>query len=711
MFLFRRQTIGRQMAFMLAIPFLGLVFFAGTGMLQRFQLQREAYRVQTLTGLAATMSAFVHETQKERGLTGGFLGSQGQKFRDELTAQRLSTDKSAAELNRVFADVELAPFGATFQQALGAARRDFYDKLGSHRRTVDALTITARDGISYYTQLNTAFLDVIASMDRLTSHTDISSRLSAYAQFLLAKEKTGIERALLTNAFSRGKFESIDEFQKVVTVIATQDTFLQVFLSAATPAQRTLYHQKMQGRFLDETARLRRLALDSFSKADFGGVDASHWFAMITGKINLMKEVEDQLTTDLLGVVHALATQARNSLIGFTVMTPGLIGLASLLAYRIARRMTRATAVALQVARGIAEGKLQHTITVASEDEIGQLLQALQTMCERLQQIVSDVQNAASNVSVCTHEIVQGNSDLSQRTQEQASALEETASSMEEMTSTVQQNANNALQATHLAANACAQAEEGGAVVRQAVAAMADLSRSSTHIADIIGVIDSIAFQTNLLALNAAVEAARAGDQGRGFAVVAAEVRKLAQRSAEAAKEIKTLIVDSVEKVANGTRLVDASGQALQGIVTSVQHVSNIVAEIAAASREQAAGIEQVNKAVLQMDEMTQQNAAMVEQAAAASTSVDTEARHLQHLMSFFQMHHATSPAAHHTTVTRAVAATDSIHLARGASQASASGLSTAVGLTPQADLGGQSRRREALQTADKDPEHDWVEF
>src|SRR5262245_13855157 len=304
----------------------------------------------------------------------------------------------------------------------------------------------------------------------------------------------------------------------------------------------------------------------------------------------------------------------------------------------VTRSITQPMAMAVRVAEGIAAGELHHDIRVTARDETGRLLQAMQSMREQLRQIVGEIRQASGNVSNAASEIVQGNTELSQRTQEQASALEETASSMEEMYSTVKQNADNARQANQLAANARAQAEQGGEVVSKAVRAMAEIGHSSKKIADITGVIDGIAFQTNLLALNAAVEAARAGEQGRGFAVVAAEVRKLAQRSAEAAKEIKALISDSVEKIEGGTRLVDASGQTLNDIVTAVKKVSDIVAEIALASQEQSAGIEQVNKAVMQMDEMTQQNAALVEEAAAASESVDTQARSLQQLMVFFTL-------------------------------------------------------------------------
>jgi methyl-accepting chemotaxis protein len=262
----------------------------------------------------------------------------------------------------------------------------------------------------------------------------------------------------------------------------------------------------------------------------------------------------------------------------------------------------------------------------------------LNELLENMASMVLKIKAAAFEVHRGADEISQGNANLSQRTEEQSSSLEETASSMEEMTSTVKQNADNAGQANQLAIAARDQAERGGAVTGQAVQAMGAINDASNKIADIIGVIDEIAFQTNLLALNAAVEAARAGEQGRGFAVVASEVRALAGRSATAAKEIKALIEDSVQKVGEGARLVNESGATLEQIVTSVKKVSDIVAEIAAASREQSSGIEQVNKAVMQMDEMTQQNAALVEQASAASQSMADQARSLSDMMARYQV-------------------------------------------------------------------------
>jgi len=291
----------------------------------------------------------------------------------------------------------------------------------------------------------------------------------------------------------------------------------------------------------------------------------------------------------------------------------------------------------VQVMSAVAHGDLTRKIKSDYEGSFGQLKDDVNATIAKLTEVMGEINNSATSVLSSSQEIAQGNTDLSQRTEQQASSLEETASSMEEMTSTVRQNADNARQANQLASSTREQAEQGGQVVSKAITAMTGITESSNKIAAIIGVIDEIAFQTNLLALNAAVEAARAGEQGRGFAVVASEVRNLAGRSATAAKEIKELIEDSVVKVEEGSKLVDASGQTLDEIMNSVKKVSDIIAEIAAASQEQSEGIEQVNKAIAQMDEMTQQNAALVEEAAAASESMGEQAGNLSKMVGFFK--------------------------------------------------------------------------
>ncbi|KGH28529.1 methyl-accepting chemotaxis protein [Comamonas testosteroni] len=316
----------------------------------------------------------------------------------------------------------------------------------------------------------------------------------------------------------------------------------------------------------------------------------------------------------------------------------GALVLGALGAWWLTRGITHPLAEAVRVARTVAANDLTSSITVNSRDETGLLLEALRHMNDNLARVVSDVRSGAEGIATASSEIDTGNQDLSSRTEQQASSLEQTAAAMEELSSTVRQNADNARQANQLAASASQVAQQGGRVVTGVVSTMDTINTSSRKIADIISVIDGIAFQTNILALNAAVEAARAGEQGRGFAVVASEVRNLAQRSAEAAKDIKTLINDSVSKVEEGSRQVAEAGRTMDQIVESVKRVTDIMAEITAATSEQSTGIDQVHQAITLMDQATQQNAALVEEAAAATGSLKAQASELTAAVSVFRI-------------------------------------------------------------------------
>jgi methyl-accepting chemotaxis protein len=345
---------------------------------------------------------------------------------------------------------------------------------------------------------------------------------------------------------------------------------------------------------------------------------------------SMQQAVQAQLQRNL-----AVLRATRNRMVVLLALAVALgIGFMGVVIGTTVSGMNAAAAV---VAR-LADGDYTHPISAHGSDELARMMLALGSMQTKLSSVLSSVKDSAITVATAARQINAGTSDLSSRTEQQAANLEETASSMEEMTATVKQNADNAKLANKLAQAARDQAEHGGAIVEQTVAAMAAIDVSSKKIADIISVIDEIAFQTNLLALNAAVEAARAGDQGRGFAVVASEVRNLAQRSASAAKEIKGLIHDSVGKVAEGGRLVSESGRHLGEIVASVKKVSDVVGEISNASQEQAASAEEISRAVLQMDESTQQNAAMVEEASAAASSMNEQAARLSELTAYFRL-------------------------------------------------------------------------
>jgi methyl-accepting chemotaxis protein len=374
---------------------------------------------------------------------------------------------------------------------------------------------------------------------------------------------------------------------------------------------------------------------------DYPGV-----FGQTKNGVNSTVDALTKIVAEIQAIVEAAAVQGSfstkmdmNGKLGYTKTLAELLN-------QLSNVTDDAMHDIMRVAQSLANADLTQKITKDYPGLFGQTKDGVNTTVDNLQKLVNEVKVSVDSIGTASKEIASGNADLSQRTEEQASSLEETAASMEELTSTVKQNSENAKQANQLAHSASSVAEKGGAVVHEVVGTMSAINESSRKIVDIISVIDGIAFQTNILALNAAVEAARAGEQGRGFAVVAAEVRNLAQRSAAAAKEIKSLIDDSVEKVDGGTKLVDEAGKTMEEIVNAVKRVTDIMSEISAASAEQSQGIEQVNQAITQMDEVTQQNAALVEEAAAAAESLEEEAQNLTKSVSVFKMAEGQQAAA-----------------------------------------------------------------
>jgi methyl-accepting chemotaxis protein len=373
-----------------------------------------------------------------------------------------------------------------------------------------------------------------------------------------------------------------------------------------------------------------RAAVAEFVKGDYAQ-SAKAYLAAIDGFVALQRQKGER------ALAAANADRSRILLIG-AVLVLSIIGLAGFVAATLVRSIRQPLQESIRVAGAIAEGDLTQRIATDRRDEFGSLMRALQHMNESLGRVVGNVRASTDSISTASAEIATGNTDLSSRTEQTASNLQQAASSMEQLTGTVRQSADSARQANQLASSAAEVAQRGGSVVAQVVSTMDEINASSKKISDIIGVIDGIAFQTNILALNAAVEAARAGEQGRGFAVVAGEVRSLAQRSAEAAREIKGLIGSSVDKVEAGSRLVADAGATMSEIVGSVQRVTDIIGEITAASSEQSDGIGQINSAVTQLDQMTQQNAALVEESAAAAESLREQANRLAEVVSVFRV-------------------------------------------------------------------------
>lgn len=593
------------------------------------------------SGIAPTRSLLkaIQLTQQHRGLSAIVLNGN-----DTTVAKRKAKQD---EVEKAY-----AALGPIIKQLGHAQAIDTWAKIEGEwpvlADKVSQTAITPAESFAQHTaligrlfKLNDIFLDhfelafdqdaashylVIAAAVNIPQLTEVLGRMRARGAAILTRKNASLEdrvafAALVDNA------SQLNHAVKNALEKATQ----------ASPQLKNSLDSTMHTAFNAAEKRLH-LAQSEIIKAEQFSMEPAEFFAQLTDAIDAQFKLDDLAFAELMATLTSREHDLKTSAYTLTAGLVLVVCLGVLLAWIVVRSITRPMQRAVAVAQQIAGGDLADNITVIGSDEAARLLVSLEGMRSSLANIVAEVRYGSETINVAAGQLASGTLDLSSRTEEQASALQQTASSMEQLTSTVKQNADNARQANGLVNSASQVAMRGGAVVSEVVDTMGTISASAKKIADIIGVIDSIAFQTNILALNAAVEAARAGEQGRGFAVVATEVRGLAQRSAAAAKEIKTLIEDSVAKVDAGTRLVGDAGATMDEVVDSIKRVTDLMAEISAASQEQSAGIDQINRAIAQMDQVTQQNAALVEQAGSASQGMHEQTSALAKLVSVFKV-------------------------------------------------------------------------
>ncbi|WP_075879587.1 methyl-accepting chemotaxis protein [Vreelandella massiliensis] len=629
-----RTPMRAKFALVLALPLLALAWFAINGVLERQAAVRELDRLYAMTELAQSAGDWVHQIQLERGMTAGFLGSEGESFSEQLIQQRRNVDDAAAAFREQRDALAEGVLSEAARDDLTQLNRQ-WERTGRIRGDVDNLDIATREVLGHYTGINQQLMTLVGELSQLTREGEISRQLAAYFNLLEAKDLAGIERAMLANAFAADGMTP-QALRNFLSLLGEEKAFLTAFRALSRPEVRDALDQALSGPEIERLIERRELAISQYDTGGYN-VDPEQWFEWQTVKIGRLKALEDNVAENVITTTAALRSEARQALWVYLAVAILSSAVAVIVAVLMVRTITGPLKRALNsiATRG---NDLTQRLEVPGTDELSKLYRAFNDASADTERLAAEVKRNAQSVEVASGEIAQGNQDLAQRTEEQSASLVQTASSMEEITATVRQTADNAHQAQRMTNDVAHEAQDAASVASRAQQAMQQIHEANDQVTTIIAAIDNIAFQTNLLALNASVEAARAGEHGRGFAVVADEVRKLASRSAQEADQIRKLIDNNVAKISEGESLVNSTSDTLETISQRVQKVAGLVDEMASATTEQSSGIEEINRAMTQLEEVTQQNAALVEQVAAASRSLDEQAEDMAEMIGKYKV-------------------------------------------------------------------------
>ncbi|MEB7558802.1 nitrate- and nitrite sensing domain-containing protein [Kluyvera cryocrescens] len=623
----------RMKLFIALFPLLlALIWFAGSGMLSRIGTERQMDTIGQLTTLARSTGDVVHQLQRERGMSAGFIGARGQQFRDEILVQRKLTDDALVKLNQALARTDTN----LIQGNIAATLKMFKDNIQSldaTRNAISALNIEASKSTQFYTQTISGLLSFVGGIGQLSASGPMVNELAAFYSLLNLKEQAGIERALLTNVFSVDRF-SDGQFRMLSDVVGKQEAWLTATRRFSSEAQAAELDKALASAEVTRALELRTIALNKAQEGGFG-VKPTDWFTAQTKRIEILRQVETQAADALLAHSAALAHNARVDWQSFLAISLIALLIAIAFAMIVVRSIQQQLTNTLKTINEM-DGDLTRRLDVPGSDELSALNRAYNQAIENIQHIVQEIKSGALILSNTSSDITDGNQDLAQRTDEQAASIVETAASMEQISTAISQTAHNASEAERLTQSMANDVMDATRVSNEASQSMAAIRSSSDNIFQIVASIDEISFQTNLLALNAAVEAARAGELGKGFAVVAAEVRHLSQRCAREASLIRELVNQNMDNIGEGVQRVSASEAALKAAADTTGRMKQYVSDIARAANEQSLGVTQVHQALNQLEQVTQQNAALVSQMATASQMLDAQSKSMSTLVDRF---------------------------------------------------------------------------